>query len=69
MSQANFGLERPAVLKQPVMDEANLPGKYNWNVLFDKQSPNSISDAIRQELGLELKPAQRHVEVMTVEVK
>jgi uncharacterized protein (TIGR03435 family) len=57
------------VLKQPVIDETKLPGKYNWNVLFDKQHPDSIIEAIRQELGLELKRAQRQIEVMVVEMK
>ncbi len=55
------------VLKQPVTDETKLPGKYNWNVLFDAKRPDSIIDAIRQDLGLELKRARRRIEVMVVD--
>jgi uncharacterized protein (TIGR03435 family) len=55
------------VLKQPVVDETNLKGTYDWDILFDARNPYSIVEAIQRDLGLELKRSKRKVEVLAVE--
>lgn len=55
------------LLGQPVVDETNLKGKYDWDVLFDAKNHDSITDAVRRDLGLELSRARRPVEVFVVE--
>ena len=55
------------MLKQPVVDETNLKGTYDWDILFDARNPNSIVEAIQRDLGLELKRSKRKVEVLVVE--
>ena len=57
-----------AVLKMHVIDETNLPGKYEWDMLYDAQDPTSIIEAVRKELGLELKRTRRAIEMLTVEI-
>jgi uncharacterized protein (TIGR03435 family) len=58
-----------AVLKQPVVDDTGLKGKFDWDILFDAKTADSIIDAIRKDLGLELKRARREIEVLVVEMK
>lgn len=55
------------VLKLPVIDETNLQGKYDWDTLYDAENPNSIIEAVRKELGLELKRSRRAIEILVVE--
>jgi uncharacterized protein (TIGR03435 family) len=57
------------VLKQPVFDETNLNGKYDWDIVFDGKNPESIIEAIHKDLGLELKRARRQIEVLVVEME
>lgn len=55
------------LLGRPVVDETNLKGKYDWDVLFDAKNPESIVDAVKKDLGLELTRAKRQIEVLVVE--
>lgn len=57
------------VLKQPVIDETKLKGKYDWDVLFDQKNPASIIDGMRKDLGLELTRAKRQIEMLVVEIE
>lgn len=57
------------VLNAPVINETNLQGKFDWDIIFDGTDPNSIIDAIRKEFGLELTPVKRQAEVVLVEVR
>jgi len=56
------------VLKLHVIDETNLQGRYNWDMLYDTKNPQSVIEAVRKELGLELKLTRRAIEMLTVEV-
>jgi uncharacterized protein (TIGR03435 family) len=58
------GLE--GVLKQPVVDETDLKGRYDWTLVYDEKNPTSVIDEVRKELGLELKRAKRLTEVLVV---
>lgn len=58
-----------AVLKRPVFDETGLEGKFDWDLLFDANNPDSIAEAIRKDLGLELKPASKPIELLIVQLK
>ena len=55
------------LLSQPVVDETNLKGKYDWDIVFDAKNYESIIDALRRDVGLELKRGKRKVEVVVVE--
>jgi uncharacterized protein (TIGR03435 family) len=55
------------LLKLPVVDETKLSETYQWTLLFDPSNHESVIEAVRKELGLELKRATRQVEVVTVE--
>jgi uncharacterized protein (TIGR03435 family) len=55
-------------LNQPVVDETNLKGKYDWDVIFDGKRPESIIEALHKDLGLVLQRAKRPVEVLVAEM-
>ena len=57
------------LLGRPVVDETDLKGKYDWDILFDAKNPESIVDAIRKDVGLELKRAKRQIEALVVEIQ
>lgn len=54
------------VLNRPVLNETNLKGKYDWDLEFDKDKPESVIAALKEQLGLELKPVRRDLEVLIV---
>ncbi len=56
------------VLKVPVVDETNLQGEYDWDLLHDARNTESIIEAVRKELSLELKRGRRAVEIITAHV-
>lgn len=55
------------VLRAPVIDETNLRGKFDWELLYDEDHPKSIIEAVRKEFGLELTLAKRSVEMIVIE--
>jgi uncharacterized protein (TIGR03435 family) len=55
------------VLHIPVIDETKLQGKFDWDLLYDGNNPQSIIGAVRKEFGLELTLAKRPVEMIVVE--
>jgi uncharacterized protein (TIGR03435 family) len=55
------------VLKLPVIDETKLQGKFDWDLVYDGQNPQSIVEAVRKEFGLELTLAKRSVEIILAE--
>ena len=60
------------VMKAPVIDETGLTNRFDWSLKWDakssQQPPNSgILRAVREQLGLELTPAKRRVEVVVVD--
>ncbi|MDB6035406.1 MAG: polymerase, sigma-24 subunit, subfamily [Verrucomicrobiales bacterium] len=63
-------LER--IFEMPIVDETGLPGSYNldlrWNVETDpKANQEAVKQALIKQLGLELVPARKSVEMLVVE--
>jgi uncharacterized protein (TIGR03435 family) len=59
-------------LRKPVLDETGLTNHYDfelkWADVSDEHpKPDSLVEAVREQLGLELKPATRPVEMLVVE--
>lgn len=65
-----WGLE--SLLHTPVVDETELKDKYDFSVRWSKESTGevdreSLFKALREQLGLELVPAKRPVEMLVIE--
>ena len=54
-------------LERPVIDETKLDGRFDFALSWDADRRESIIRAVTEELGLELQPAKRPVEVLVVE--
>lgn len=54
-------------LRQNVVDETGLPGKYDFSLNWDSKRPESILDAVRNQLGLSIEPGQRTVEFLVAD--
>lgn len=73
----NITLERLAwslenLLQKPVLDETNLTDRYDFELKWEAKEreqpdPERLAKAMREQLGLELTPARRPVEVLVVE--
>lgn len=61
-----FSLE--SELERPVVDETGIEGNYDFELSWDPESPESVFTAVREQLGLELRPAKRPIEFLIVEV-
>jgi uncharacterized protein (TIGR03435 family) len=60
------------LLKKPVLDETKLTNRYDFELKWDAKErehpdPEGLAKAVREELGLELMPATRPVEVLVVD--
>ena len=55
------------VLERPVFDETGLTGRYDWDLEYDAEQPESVIDAVREQLGLEMKAEQREVDFLVIE--
>lgn len=53
-------------LDRPVVDETDLKGRYDFELTWDSNEPNSIVDAMHKQLGLEVKQENRYIEVLIV---
>jgi uncharacterized protein (TIGR03435 family) len=60
------GLEE--TLNMPVVNETNLQGHYDWEILYEKENPVSIINAVRKDLGLQAERTKRAIEVLVVEI-
>ncbi|HKQ48457.1 MAG TPA: TIGR03435 family protein [Phycisphaerae bacterium] len=54
-------------IKKPVIDETGLEGRYDIRLEGKLNEPDSLIRAIRESLGLELRPAKRPVEFLVIE--
>ena len=54
-------------LDRPVVDETELEGEYDWELSYRKADETLVLNAVRDELGLELVPGRRMIEVLVVE--
>lgn len=46
-------------LKRDVVDETGLEGRFDWNVTYDPDRPESLIEALHEQLGLKLAPGVR----------
>jgi uncharacterized protein (TIGR03435 family) len=64
----NFANVLEAGLGRPVLDETGLSGLFDLALYWDAKNPESAIQAIRDQLGLQLTPARRPIEVLVVTV-
>jgi uncharacterized protein (TIGR03435 family) len=64
ISSLAFGLEH--AVDRPVVDETGLDGSYAVDLTWKEGDLDSLREAVRRQLGLELTPAQREVELLVV---
>jgi uncharacterized protein (TIGR03435 family) len=57
-------LER--LLQQPVLDTTGIDGLYEIDLSWDPEQPDSLPEAVREQLGLELKAERRTLEVQVI---
>jgi hypothetical protein len=77
LNGVNQGIESIAAslegfLGKPVVDETRLTNHYDFQLLWDETGSEDvkrgrITTAVREQLGVELKPAKRPIEVLVVE--
>jgi uncharacterized protein (TIGR03435 family) len=72
LSLANAPLETVArhlgdYLERPVRDETGLDGRYDVNLRWNHEQEDALVTAVCEQLGLELIPVRRPVEILVVE--
>jgi uncharacterized protein (TIGR03435 family) len=55
------------VIGKPVIVDQSGSSRVQYDLHWDVTKPGSFEAALRDQLGLELKPAQREIEVLVVE--
>ncbi|HEY5912858.1 MAG TPA: TIGR03435 family protein [Verrucomicrobiae bacterium] len=78
LNGVNLGIESLAAkleefVGRPVVDETRLTNRFDFQLLWDETGAEDlqtgrIAAAVREQLGLELAPAKRSIEVLVVEV-
>jgi uncharacterized protein (TIGR03435 family) len=71
-SLANVVMALDAALNKPVIDETGLTNRYeivlHWaQKAWDKSNPEGLLQVVREQLGLEVVPAKRPMEVVIIE--
>ena len=54
------------VLERIVEDGTGIEGKYDWELTYDKDDPNSVLAALKEQLGLRIRKEQREIEFLVV---
>lgn len=54
-------------LDRAVVDETGLEGEYDWEFSYSRADETSVVKAVQDDLGLEIVPARRPIEVLVVE--
>lgn len=54
------------VLERIVEDGTGVEGKYDWELTYDKDDPNSVLAALKKQLGLQIRKEQREIEFLVV---
>ena len=70
MDTLRRGLENS--LGKPVIDETNLKGTFDIELKWtqadrDRPNPEALTKAVRDQLGLQLTPARRRIEVLVID--
>jgi uncharacterized protein (TIGR03435 family) len=55
------------LLDRAVVDETGLDGEYDWEFSYNRADETSVVNAVQDELGLEMVPATRPIEVLVVD--
>jgi uncharacterized protein (TIGR03435 family) len=66
MEEFTYHLE--GLLGHPVVEETGLAGSFDWELKYETQTPGSLAEALREQLGLKLSRAKRAVEFLMVEM-
>ena len=60
-------------MKKPVIDKTGLTNRYDLQLKWEQEGSNVVAEvlieAVRNQLGLELTPAKRSMELVVVEVE
>ena len=51
----------------PVLDHTGLSGRYDFDLLWDPQNPDSLKQALEDKLGLELVPGNEAIQILVIE--
>ena len=54
------------VLERIVEDGTGIEGKYDWEITYDKNDPNSVIAVLEEQLGLRIRKEQREIEFLVV---
>ena len=54
------------LLDHPVVDETGLEGEYDWEFSYRKADGAMVTNAVQDELGIEIVPGRRMIEVLVV---
>ncbi len=57
-----------ATLERPVLDDTGIQGLFDIALYWDSNDPRSVVQAVHDQLGLDLAPEKRSIEVMVVTV-
>ncbi len=55
-----------SVLERIVEDGTGIEGKYDWEITYDEDDPNSVLAALKEQLGLQIRKEQREIEFLVV---
>ena len=55
-----------SVLERVVEDGTGIEGKYDWEITYDEDDPNSVLAALKEQLGLQIRKEQREIEFLVV---
>ena len=55
-----------SVLERIVEDGTGIEGKYDWEITYDKDDPNSVLTVLKEQLGLRIRKEQREIEFLVV---
>ena len=55
-----------SVLERVVEDGTGIEGKYDWELTYDKDDPNSVIAVLEEQLGLRIRKEQREIEFLVV---
>ena len=54
------------VLERVVEDGTGIEGKYDWELTYDEDDPNSVIAVLKEQLGLRIRKEQREIEFLVV---